>query len=127
MWCEKALQAAATPSILTKEINLGKRHAVHTSLFWSARSNGRRLIGILLFLAVFFLPLHVHSATLAAQVTKECSCVHGARTQAGLAPELVSWTPFLACHFVANESQDFPWSLSILIRDIRAPPTPAGL
>ncbi len=106
---------------------MGKRHAVHLLPFKFASLDSRRLIGILLFLAVFFLPLHVHSVTVAAQVTKECSCVHGTRTQAGLAPVLASWIPFLACHFVANESQDFPRNLSILIRDIRAPPTSAPL
>ncbi len=106
---------------------MGKRHAVHVFPFKFASLNSRRLIGTLVFLAVFFLPLHVHSVTLAAQVTKECSCFHGARTQAGLAPVPASWIPFLACHFVANESQDFPRNLSILIRDIRAPPTPAAL
>ena len=43
----------------------------------------RRWIGAIVFLALFFLPLHFHFSV-AAQVSKECSCVHGTRTQLGL-------------------------------------------
>ena len=48
--------------------------------------HGRRFIGLLLFLAVFFLPLHFHVAVAAPHVAKECSCLHGSRTDAGIAP-----------------------------------------
>ena len=38
-----------------------------------------------LLLAVFFLPLHFHAATASAsQLTHECSCLHGTRTEMGL-------------------------------------------
>jgi hypothetical protein len=43
----------------------------------------RRWIGAIVFLALFFLPLHFHFSV-AAQVSKECSCVHGTRTQLAL-------------------------------------------
>jgi len=43
----------------------------------------RRWIGAIVFLALFFLPLHFHSSV-AAQVSKECSCVRGTRTQLAL-------------------------------------------
>jgi len=43
-----------------------------------------RWISALLFLSVFFLPLHIHVATAAtAQLSKECSCMQGTRTQLG--------------------------------------------
>jgi hypothetical protein len=42
----------------------------------------RRWVSALLFLSIFFLPLHIHVATAAtAQLGKECSCVQGTRTQ----------------------------------------------
>jgi hypothetical protein len=47
---------------------------------------GRRFVGLFLFLAVFFLPLHLHVAVAAPHVAKECSCFHGSRTDAGIAP-----------------------------------------
>jgi len=46
-------------------------------------SVGRRWVGFLLFCSVFFLPLHVHITAATPQVTKECCCLHGTRTQAG--------------------------------------------
>ena len=39
-------------------------------------------LGVFLALAVFFLPLHFHvTLANASQVTKECGCLHGTRTQ----------------------------------------------
>lgn len=49
------------------------------------RTNRRRCIGVVLFLTVFFLPLHFHAVATTSQVTKECSCLHGNRTQMGAA------------------------------------------
>jgi hypothetical protein len=43
----------------------------------------RQAVSALALLFVFFLPLHFHFSV-ASQVAKECSCLHGARTQ--LAP-----------------------------------------
>ncbi len=47
---------------------------------------GRRFVGLFLFLAVFFLPLHLHVAVAAPHVAKECGCLDGSRTDAGIAP-----------------------------------------
>jgi hypothetical protein len=45
----------------------------------------RRWISVLLFVAVFSLPLHFHAVSaVTSQITKECNCVHGTRTQIGL-------------------------------------------
>ena len=86
-----------------------------------------RVAAVILLLAVFFLPLHSHSFTPTAQVTKECSCYHGGRTQAGLAPALADWTPSLqASLIVAYEPQVLGW-LSIKSHTIRAPPSASSL
>ena len=47
-----------------------------------------RWLGVFVALAVFFLPLHFHlTSAMASQVTKECGCLHGTRTQLALAAE----------------------------------------
>ncbi|HWH80275.1 MAG TPA: hypothetical protein VNT76_23005 [Candidatus Binatus sp.] len=48
-----------------------------------AFSAGRRWVGVLLFCSVFFLPFHFHITAATPQVTKECCCLYGSRTQAG--------------------------------------------
>jgi len=84
--------------------------------------NSRRLIGAVLFLAVFFLPLHSHAFTVTAQLGKECSCYHGGRTQVGLAPAQADWTPtFQASLIAVHESQVVGYS-SVDSHAIRAPP-----
>ena len=51
---------------------------------WTTDTASRRWISLFLFLAIFFLPLHFHVATAStAQINKECSCLHGSRTQTG--------------------------------------------
>lgn len=82
----------------------------------------RRYVGAGILLFVFFLPLHIHPIAATAQVAKECSCVHGIRTQAGLAPAPAAWTPVLLAQPVASVSLD--WSSYVRFQDhgIRAPP-----
>jgi hypothetical protein len=46
-------------------------------------SVGRRWVGFLLFCSIFFLPFHFHFTGATPQVTKECCCLQGTRTQAG--------------------------------------------
>jgi hypothetical protein len=77
--------------------------------------------GILLF--VFFLPLHFHSVAAKAQVAKECSCVHGTRTVAGLAVAPVSWIPVLTAQTVASTSFDRLGYVLFDNHGIRAPPS----
>lgn len=95
---------------------------VHFPLLKERRLNLRCLTGVVLLLTVFFLPLHFHSFTLAAQLSKECSCYHGGRTQAGLALAQADWTPTLQASFIViHEPQVFGW-FSIHSHAIRAPP-----
>lgn len=85
--------------------------------------DSRRLAAAVLLLAVFFLPLHFHPAISSAQVSKECSCYHGGRTQGGLAPAAADWTPTFQVLFIAvYEPQILGW-LSISSHTIRAPPS----
>lgn len=46
----------------------------------NAKRRTRRLVGAVALLFIFFLPLHFHFS-LTSQVAKECSCIHGTRTQ----------------------------------------------
>ena len=57
----------------------------------------QQLLSAVLLLFVFFLPLHFHFSA-AAQVSKECSCVHGTRTQLALdnAEPQVALTPHIS-------------------------------
>jgi len=88
---------------------------------------GLRLVSLLLFIAVFFLPLHFHPAAATAQVAKECSCVHGTRTEAGLAPAAAGWTPVLTAQTVAKEFFDCLSYARFQIHGIRAPPLTPSL
>ena len=81
-----------------------------------------RLIGAALLLFVFLLPFHLHFFTSTAQVAKECSCVHGTRTEAGLAPASTPWIPVLVAQPLASEPPDRSVYVSLHNHGIRAPP-----
>jgi hypothetical protein len=87
----------------------------------------RRWLGLLLTLTIFFLPLHFHViSAVAAQITKECTCLQGRRTEANPVPVLVVPAPLVAVWALAPEIEselDFP---SIPIRPSRAPPSLAS-
>jgi len=76
--------------------------------------------GILLF--VFFLPLHFHSVAATAQVAKECSCLHGSRTESGLSPAPAVCAPLLTAQPIASEIFDCFSTVRFQIHGIRAPP-----
>ena len=83
----------------------------------------RRFIGAGMLLFVFFLALHFHPLAATAQVAKECSCVQGTRTEAGLAPAPAAWAPVLTAQPVASESLDWLGYVRFQNRGIRAPPS----
>jgi hypothetical protein len=85
--------------------------------------NLRRFIGAGMLLFVFFLPLHFHPFAAKAQVAKECSCVHGNHTDAGLAAAPALWIPVLPAQPVANESLAWLTNLRFQNHGIRAPPS----
>ena len=80
------------------------------------------LVSSALLVALFFLPLHFHPFTPAAQLTKECSCYHGLRTHAGLAPAPSDWAPTFQASFVAIYEPQVFGRFSIQSHTIRAPP-----
>jgi hypothetical protein len=82
----------------------------------------RGLIGAFLLAFVFLLPFHQHALTLTAQVAKECSCVHGTRTEAGLAPASIQWVPILIAQPLTGEPPDRVFYVSAHNHGIRAPP-----
>jgi hypothetical protein len=77
---------------------------------------------LVLFLTVFFLPLHFHPITATAHVTKECSCIHGARTAMGMAPVQVDWTPPIRQVFFEPLELQLSSGLITTLQLIRAPP-----
>jgi len=88
----------------------------------SERSTIRRLIGAILLAFLVFLPLHYHAFNSTSQLTKECTCIHGTRTQLGLHADSPTVTPtFLATIFAAAYVFSWAgnWSKS---QNVRAPP-----
>ena len=81
-----------------------------------------RLVSILLFLTVFFLPLHFHPVATTAHVTKECSCIHGTRTEMGMAPVPLDWRPPVAIAFHETLELQLVAHLATGLQLIRAPP-----
>jgi hypothetical protein len=80
------------------------------------------LVSLILFLTVFFLPLHFHPVAATAHVIKECSCIHGTRTEMGMAPSQVAWAPALPQHFYESFRPRLFSSLIDTLQLIRAPP-----
>ena len=82
----------------------------------------RRLVGVALLLFVVFLPLHFHAVDESRQLTHECSCVHGTRTQLGSAPSSVMAAVAPAVFFVMAERVESLVSLAVESDFARAPP-----
>jgi hypothetical protein len=83
------------------------------------------VVSFLLLLSVFFLPLHYHPLGAAAQITKDCACIHGTRTELGLTSASADFTPVLAFLPVTGEIQDSSGYLLVQSGHIRAPPVAA--
>jgi hypothetical protein len=82
----------------------------------------QRLVGAALLLFVVFLPLHFHPADESRQISHECSCVHGTRTQLGSAPSSVMAAVASAVFFVMAERVESLVSLAVESDSARAPP-----
>jgi hypothetical protein len=107
---------------LTKGAKVDMKGSVNTSSGRAFSVRRLRLVGLLLFLTVFFLPLHFHPAAATAHVAKECTCIHGARTEMGMAPVVTDWMP-PAQYFVEEFFQPRLSSRFVAaFQSIRAPP-----
>jgi len=82
----------------------------------------QRYVGAGILLFVFFLPLHFHAVAATAQVAKECSCLHGSRTESGLSPAPAVCAPLLTAQPIASEIFDCFSTVRFQIHGIRAPP-----
>jgi hypothetical protein len=71
---------------------------------------------------VFFLPLHFHFLTPTAQLNQECSCYHGVRTQAGLAPATAQLALTFTAVLVAVYTSQIYDRIILDSYAIRAPP-----
>jgi len=83
----------------------------------------RRPVSFLLFLTVFFLPLHFHPIAATAHVAKECSCIHGKRTEMGPAPVQADWAPPIRQVFYEPFELQLSSHVVTSLQLIRAPPT----
>jgi len=91
------------------------------SAFMRENVAARRLVGAALLVFVFFLPLHFHAAE-SRQLSHECSCVHGTRTQLGSAPSSVIAAVAPVVLFVIAERAESLVSLAVESAFARAPP-----
>jgi hypothetical protein len=86
----------------------------------------RHLLSVATLVFVFFLPLHFHLSP-ATPIAKECSCLHGTRTQLALGGSV-------STYFVQFQSIHFPMPLLSVWTDswarpqnVRAPPSAFSL
>jgi hypothetical protein len=84
--------------------------------------DARRLVGAAVLVLVFFLPLHIHAADEAHQLTHECSCVHGTRTQLASIVSSTILTIVPAVFFVITKLPEALISLAVESDFARAPP-----
>ncbi len=87
----------------------------------------RRWVSAFLFLTIFFLPLHFHVAVTTPQLAKECSCIHGSRTGAGLAAPPVRCVPVVAYQLIEFCSETVFVFHAVSTKASRAPPSLVSL
>jgi hypothetical protein len=91
------------------------------------QSSARRLIGAILLAFLVFLPLHYHAVTPTSQLAKECSCVHGTRTQLVLHGDSPAVTPVLLATVLAVQYVP-PWAGDwSKLQNVRGPPSTTSL
>jgi hypothetical protein len=86
-------------------------------------AGARRLIGAAVLFFVFFLPLHFHFFSATAQLSQECSCYHGVRTQTGLTSAPADWAPSFQASIVEIYQPKVFSRSPIYFHAIRAPPS----
>ena len=93
----------------------------------TANAISRRWVGVFLFLTIFFLPLHFHVAVTTPQLAKECSCIHGSRTEAGLAAPPAGCVPVVAYQLIEFCSETEFVFHAVSSKASRAPPSLVSL
>lgn len=85
-------------------------------------------LSVCLIFIILFLPLHFHiQSGIAPQVTKECVCLHGTRTQANLTPVSSAGAPVVVVFALTPLAQREFHSRQIRIASSRAPPSAVSL
>jgi len=88
-----------------------------------AATKWSRLVGTATLLFLFFLPLHVHFS-LSSQLSSQCSCAQGARTQFVVADDTPTVVP-TPQFGVLLEPQVCQWrSTASTCQHVRGPPLP---
>jgi hypothetical protein len=83
----------------------------------------RRWVSVLLFVAVFSLPLHFHAVSaVTSQITKECNCVHGTRTQIGITAVTSQCAPTVSFNLQESFRPQLISQAVSSFQAIRAPP-----
>ncbi len=86
----------------------------------------RRLVSALALVFVFFLPLHFHFS-ITSQVTKECSCLQGMRTQLAPTASHLTIIPQLCVFQVADLLISVWMESESAQQHVRGPPALASL
>jgi len=80
------------------------------------------LVGACFFVFIFFLPFHFHPITSAPELSHECSCVCGTRTQIGLGPAPVVVAAPADFSLVTVDTSEAPSSVDVAFECARDPP-----
>jgi hypothetical protein len=86
----------------------------------------RRAVSAVALLFVFFLPLHVHFS-IASQVSKECTCLQGARTQLAPTASAPTIVPQFRIFLVADFLVPVWTEVESAQHYVRGPPSSASL
>jgi hypothetical protein len=86
----------------------------------------RHLLSVATLVFVFFLPLHFHLSP-ATPIAKECSCLHGTRTQLALAAEITLGVPLALVASLSIENESVWTRESSDLQKVRGPPTSTSL
>jgi hypothetical protein len=85
-----------------------------------------RIISVAALLFVVLLPLHVHFSA-APQISKECSCIQGTRTQLALAADTWNLAPIYRTTYVITQD-DLLWvDERTKLQPVRGPPASLSL
>ena len=82
----------------------------------------RLLVGFF-FLFIFFLPLHFHPITSEPELSQECTCAQGTRTQTGLGTRPLILIPSSDVSLVVLDAHEVPSSAHVEFEFARAPPS----
>ncbi|MGE5216917.1 MAG: hypothetical protein ACM3SP_07945 [Chloroflexota bacterium] len=120
--------ARIEPPKLTSRDDYVIKTLMHREPLPMKQSRLPRWVTAVLLLTVFFLPLHFHAVTAAAsQLTKECTCLQGTRTQVDLSDTAPACVPTIAYYAVMGVLQDQFDSQSVRQPSSRGPPPPVSL